>query len=255
MSPVMIAALVIGGVLLLIAIGYINQVVERHKLEKARLKAELNDRRRRCQQLSDSFPGQLMTPALKQLLTRLELDAGEKLLPLDKTDDALQSRLQTLRAEREKGESVEVRNAPCQIVTEAQAKEIRFMLEDLHAQVVRGAKDGVLKQDEAKQWLREIQRLLVKLHIDYFNNLGKQALQQNLPQRARLAFERAVNYIRKQPKPVEYQSQLRQLEAALAHAEALVLRQGTPQPTEPSILAEGMKSFDDDDLWKKNNVY
>lgn len=55
MSPVMIAALVIGGVLLLIAIGYINQVVERHKLEKARLKAELNDRRRRCQQLSDSF--------------------------------------------------------------------------------------------------------------------------------------------------------------------------------------------------------
>lgn len=47
MSPLLITALIIGGIALLIAIGYINHVVENSKLEKARLKAELNDRVRR----------------------------------------------------------------------------------------------------------------------------------------------------------------------------------------------------------------
>ncbi len=255
MSPVMIAGLVTGGVLLLLVIVYINQLVERNRLEKARLKAELSDRRQRCQQLSDTFPGQLMSAELKALLARLELAAGERLLKLDKGNEALRNRLQDLQAELHKGEPIEVRNPPRQILSEAQAKETRFMLEDLHAQIVRAAREGLLAQDEARRWVREVQHLLVRLHIDYFNALGRQALQQNLPQRARLAFERAINYIRKQPSPGEYQSQLRQLEAALAHADALVLKHDKPPADEPSVLAEGMKSFDDDDLWKKNNVY
>ena len=55
MSPLLITALIIGGIALLIAIGYINHVVENSKLEKARLKAELNDRVRRCAQISESL--------------------------------------------------------------------------------------------------------------------------------------------------------------------------------------------------------
>jgi hypothetical protein len=48
---------------------------------------------------------------------------------------------------------------------------------------------------------------------------------------------------------------LKQLEALLEHSNALVLMHERPTADEPSELAEGMKAFDDEDLWKKKNVY
>lgn len=56
MSPLLITALIIGGIALLIAIGYINHVVENSKLEKARLKAELNDWVRAARRFPRAFP-------------------------------------------------------------------------------------------------------------------------------------------------------------------------------------------------------
>lgn len=81
----MITLLVIAGIAILIAIGYMNHVVENTKLEKARTKVELNDRLRRCGELTETFPGQFMTPALKLLMTRLELNVCQRLLNLEKT--------------------------------------------------------------------------------------------------------------------------------------------------------------------------
>ncbi|EIK53994.1 hypothetical protein YO5_12877 [Stutzerimonas stutzeri TS44] len=251
----MITGLVVAGVVLLVAIGYINQLVERKNLEKARLRADLNDRRRRCGNLSEALPGQMMTPALKQVLARLELNLSERLLPLERGNAQLTSRIQSLRAEIAEGEAIPVRNPPRQIASEAQAKEVRFMLEDLHAQIVRATKEQQLSQEEGRRWVHEIQHLLAVLHIEYFAGLGRQALQQNLPQRARLAFERAIQHIRKQPSATEYSAQLKQLQTLLDHANTLVANQARPATDEPSELAEGMKAFDDEDLWKKNNVY
>lgn len=255
MSPLMITGLILAGVFLLVTIVYAIQIVEKSNLEKARKRADLNDRCRRCADLSDGLPGQMMTPALKLLLTRLELNLSERLQPLDKSNDKLSARIQALRSEVAKGEAIQVSNPPRQILTEAQAKESRFMLEDLHAQIVRATKEGLLQQAEAKRWVQDIQRMLAILHIEYFAGLGRLALQQNQPQRARLAFERGIQHIRRQPAPAPYQAQLKQLEALLEHSNALVLKHERPTADEPSELAEGMKAFDDEDLWKKKNVY
>src|SRR3546814_13368271 len=97
-------------------------------------------------------------------------------------------------------------------------------LEDLHAQIVRATKDGLIDQAEAKRWVQDIQRMLAILHIEFFTGLGKLALQQNQPQRARLAFERGLQHIRRHPATAPYQSQLKQLQELLAHADALVLQ-------------------------------
>lgn len=255
MSPLMITGLILAGVFLLVTIVYTIQIVEKSNLEKARKRADLNDRCRRCANLSDGLPGQMMTPALKLLLTRLELNLSERLLPLDKGNDKLSARIQALSSEAAKGEAIQISNPPRQILTEAQAKESRFMLEDLHAQIVRATKEGLLQQAEAKRWAQDIQRMLAILHIEYFTGLGRLALQQNQPQRARLAFERGIQHIRRQPAPAPYQAQLKQLEALLEHSNALVLKHERPSADEPSELAEGMKAFDDEDLWKKKNVY
>ena len=137
LTPSMIALLVVAGIALLIAIVYINHVVENNKLEKARLKVELNDRVRRCSEVNETFPGQLMSPALKLLITRLELNALQRLLLLNKSSADLKAQVAELTGLIGKGESIPVNNPPNPIMSEAKAKDVRFLLETLHGQGYR----------------------------------------------------------------------------------------------------------------------
>ena len=230
MSPVLITGLVIAGLFILIAIGVINQIVEKNNLEKARLRAELSDRMRRCANLSDH-------------------------MPLDKKNAVLSTRIDTLRGAVAKGDDIPVQNAPVKVTTEAQAKEVRLLLEDLHAQIVWANKQQQLDTPAAKRWLQQIQRMMVLLHAEYFTNIGQQALQQGSAHKARLAFERGIQHIRKQPNPAEYQALLKPLEANYAHANKLEQTQQQPKLDEPSELAEGLKTLESEDDWKKNNIY
>ncbi len=97
MSPLVITLLIVSGIAILIVIAYVNHMVENNKLEKARLKADLNDRLRRCASLSETIPGQLMTPQLKLLLGRLQLHFAERLLALDKGNADSRAQLDELR--------------------------------------------------------------------------------------------------------------------------------------------------------------
>jgi len=255
LSPAVIAGLVVAGLFLLIVIGYLSQLVEKNKLEKARLRADLSDRIRRCATLSRSFPGQLMTPQLKLLLTRLELYLCERLHPLDRANPSLPIRISELRGAAENKEDIAVENPPIPILNEASAKEARLQLEDLQALVVWASKQSLLDTEAAKRWLVDIQHMLVMLHIDFFNNQGKAALQQNNPHKARLAFERGVQYLRRQKEQAQYQPQLKQLEASYKHTNQLEQKQHQPNIGEPNELSEGLKSFGNDDDWKITNIY
>lgn len=255
MSPVAITILIVGGIALLMALAYLNHMVENNKLEKARLKADLTDRLRRCGDLSETLPGQLMSPALKLSLTRLQLHFSERLLPLDKGSVALKSNMEELRRQIALGEAIPVANPPHSILNEAKAKDVRFQLETLHNLYVRGAKEGLVNAKETKHWLKEIQHMLVQVHIEFFTNMGQQALQQNRPGQARLAFERGVQYLRKQPDPAPYQKALKKFEEQLARANALVLETIKPGATEESELDAGLQSLNSEDEWKKKNIY
>ena len=254
MSPVFITALVIAGIVVLFIIGYVNHMVENSKLEKARLRADLNDRMRRSRDVSESMPGQLITPALKLLLSRFELQFGEQLLLIDKQDAKLKGRLAELRELVAKKDDIPVGNPPQQIATEAKAKEIRFLLENLHGQITRAAQEHLLPTAEGKRWLGEIRHMLVQLHFEFFSNLGQQYLQKGQPGQARLAYERGVQYLRKQNDPQRYKTQLKQLEELLARANAMVLENTAPEPDEVNELTEGLKGLEGDD-WKKKNIY
>lgn len=96
MTPLLITLLIVAGIALLIVIGYLNNVVENGKLERARMKIELADRLRRCGEITETFPGQFMTPALKLLLTRLELNLNQRLLAVDKHNAEFKARIAEL---------------------------------------------------------------------------------------------------------------------------------------------------------------
>ena len=254
MSPIVITALIVAGIVLLFIIAYINHMVENSKLEKARIKADLNDRMRRSRDIAESMPGQLMTPALKLLLSRLELQSGERLLQLDKNNGNLRTRLTELRELIAKGDGIPVNNPPQHIANEAKAKDIRFLLENLHNQITRATQDGLVQANEAKRWAGEIRHMLVQLHVEFFSTLGQNFMQQGQPGQARLAYERGVQYLRKQPSTERYKAQLQKLEQQLARADAVVLEKAKPEETETSELTEGLKSLDEDG-WKKKNIY
>lgn len=254
MSPLLIAGLVIAALVVLIIIGYINHMVDNNKLEKARKKAELADRVRRCCNVSESFPGQFMTPPLKLALSRIELQYNERLLPFDKQNSAVRERIAELQQLIAKNEDIPVRNLPQPVLTEAQAKEIRFILEDLHGVITRAAQEHLYPTNEAKHWIQEIRHILVQLHYEFFTNLGQQAMQKGQPGQARLAYERGVQYLKKQPDPARYKSQLKILEQQLARANAVVLEATAPAAEEANELTDGLKSIDEND-WKKKNIY
>ena len=254
MSPLVITILIVSGIVILIAIAYINHMVENNKLEKARIKADLNDRLRRCTDLAEALPGQLMTPALKLLLSRLQLHFSERVLPYDKSNNALKAHIEELRKIIAQGESITVNNPPQPIINEPKAKEVRFQLESLHGQLTRCAKDGIIPASEAKHWLKEVRHMLTQVHIEFFGNLGQQALQQNQPGQARLAFERGAQYLRKQPDPAPYQNALKKFEEQLARANAMVLESSKPVTEQPSELDAGLESLGGDE-WKKKNIY
>lgn len=255
MSPLVITILIVSGIFVLIAIAYINHMVENNKLEKARIKADLNDRLRRCEALAETLPGQLMTPALKQLLNRLQLHFGERMLPLDKGNNALKARIEELRLFLTQGDAIAINNPQQAILNEAMAKEVRYQLESLHAQLTRCAKEGIINSNEAKHWLKEVRHMLTQVHIEFFANLGQQALQQGQPGQARLAFERGVQYLRKQPDPAPYQNALKKFEEQLARANAMVLESSQPTNDAPSELDAGLEALGGESEWKKKAIY
>lgn len=255
MSTVLISLLVVAGICILLALGYINHIVETSRLEKARLKADLSDRLRRCELLCESLPGQMMSPALKALLYRLQLHYCQKLLPLDKNNAELRQRSNLLQAEVAKGEAVGVANLPQKITTEAIAKDVRFQLEGLDAQIVHAAQKRLLDAAEARRWDAEIRHMMVLMNIELFTSLGQAALQQNHPGQARLAFERGVQYLRKIPGNNRYQQALQLLEAQLERANALVLQTSDLSQDSSNELNEGLKQLDGEELWKKNPIY
>jgi hypothetical protein len=255
-TPLIITLMVVAGIVLLIAIGYLNHVAENKKVERTRTLVELNDRLRRCSELSETFPGQLMTPALKLLLVRLELNVVKRLIALERRDNpAIKEHETELEALVAQGDSITVNNPLSPIQTEAKAKDVRFLLEAMHGQVTRAAHDGFLQTAEAKHWIREIRNMLVLLHIEFFNNLGTHALNQDQPGQARLAFERGVQYLKNQPDPAPWKTHLQAMERQLARANAMVLDTIAPTEDDHNELTEGLKADNADGEWKKKAIY
>lgn len=255
MSSVTIVVLILAGVIALFLIGYLNHVLEKSKLDKARRKAELVDRQRRCASLSESLPGQLMTTELKQLLNRLELHFIDQLKAIERHDPKYKLRTEELRQLISKGDELPVKNLPVKIISDEQAKDVRFQLESLQTQILRAVEEKVIPAAQGKHWVAHIKQMLITVYIDFFNNIGRQFLEQNRPGQARLVFERGVQFLKKQKDVSIYQQQLKQFEALLERANALVLEHTRPSPEQSSELTEGLAQQNNDEEWKKKQIY
>ncbi|MFC3608911.1 hypothetical protein [Stutzerimonas tarimensis] len=255
MSTTLIAGLIVAGLFLLLAIAYINHIVEGNKLKTARKRADLQDQARRCASLADALPGQLMSVELRLALAELELKWCQQLQAMDKRNSRLRERISGLAGLIAQAQTLKLDLPVRPITTQAQADETSLNLEDILQIFARGARDGLIPAAEAKRWQTEIRRLLVLMHLEHFSNLGQRSLQQNQPAQARLAYERAVQYLRKQPDVSAYAARLRQLEASLERANAMVLALQPGSRSDSELTAAVEEEVEAQDAWKKKNLY
>jgi len=258
-TPSMITLLIVVVVAILIAIGYLNTIVENQKLQKARTKLDLGDRLRRCEEISETFPGQLTSPGLKLLFLRLQLNVNQRLLHLQKRSAPVKERLAELEGLIAQGDKLKVDNRPMPIQTEEYAKHISYLLESLHSQMTRANKEEFLTTAETKGWVKEIKHILVLVHIEFFNNLGQKALAEDEPGQARLAFERGVHYLKNQQEPALYDEQLKYLQKLLARTNSIVLTNLASVSDEANALTmalqdEAKKEEEADGEWKKKRI-
>lgn len=254
MSSLVMTMAIVGGIALLILIAYVNQLAENNKRKKARLKADLAERYRRVADLNEQLAGQLMTPQLKQLLSKQQLHFAQQLLDVDKRDAAYTVAAKELRKLIGLGEDIPIRNAPIAVTSDAQAKAVRAQLEALHGQITRGAQAGLLSAEESRYWVQEIRHMLATVYIELFGYQARQAMQDKQLGHARLALERGVQFLQKQGDIERYQAQLGQFQKLLARINGLLLNAEQQDDDESSELTEGLKSMEGDE-WKKKALY
>lgn len=254
MSPAIIVALVIGGIVALLLVGYINNQYETKKLERARRRSELSDRQARLGSLSEGIPGQYLTVPFKQALHQLELVFVEKLLKEEPGNLKLKARDELLRERIGLGASYELTNSTVALHSEEQVKEIRFQLESLHAQVRRGLQEGLVAADTGRQWLYFLQEQLINLYLDFFHTTGQSHLQRGVPRQARLVFERAVGLIKRQKNLQPYKQRLDVFQELLEKANDIVMEHDQKAVSQANELSESMGDMEED-VWKKKQMY
>lgn len=253
MTSTTIVLLILGGIVALLLVGYLNNVVEKQKLERARKKAEMAERQQRLESLSESLPKQFLTVPLKQTLHELELHFAEGLLANDPKNRKVESRILLLKERIAEADRHVIGNPEASLQTEEQVKEIRFLLESWQAQLTRAAEDQLVSATQLKPMLNHIQQQLLKLYLDYFRLSGENFMRQGLPRQARLAYERAVKLLQRQTAP-QFAEQRSEFEKLLEQANASVLEHTRKTAEQDNQLA-GAVGTEQTDEWKKKQLY
>lgn len=239
---------------MLISIGFISHSLERSRLEKARQVAELSARIRHCNSIGAQLPGQFMSTELATLLLSIEQSMLLQLQKLDRKNPKVDKKLASVRQQLAAGDPT-VSNPPRQISDEAQAREARDLLENLHKLIGQAHRDGLLDKTGMARWTAQIRQFLTMTAMDMYQNVARAALQEGKPRIAKLQYERALGYLQKQNDPA-YAELFTKLRAKLKHAEELTVQSELRATDGHSELEAGIAELDKgDELWKKKAVY
>ncbi|CEA06290.1 hypothetical protein BN1049_02672 [Pseudomonas saudimassiliensis] len=252
MSPMLIAALVIGGLIILVGIGLLNQAVERARLERARAVAELQARWKHISAVADELPGQFMTIELKTLLLRIQAALLERLVRLDSKQPAHAEQLQTIRQQLDKGE-LRITNAPVVITDEATAQRAKQTLSDLLRVLEQSQQDGSLDGPAFHRWSQVLRQHLQQTTLTMFQAIATTALQMGKPRVAKLQYERAIAFLTKDQQSDK--GQLAVFRQLLINAEQAVRQQEQGAPGATELDAGVLALEEDDQAWKKKALY
>ena len=253
MSTMLIAVLVVAGLAVIIGIGFLGQALERARLQKSRIVADLQARWNYCHGIRTGLPGQFMTSELNKLLLTIEVNLLTRLLKQEPNNARHGEQLSTLQHQLEQHESFEGKTALA-ICDEATAQQLRKQLSDLLRLLDSARQEGVLEADESFQrCFTNIRRQRVDVVLQMHRVLADAAMKVGKPRVAKLQYERAIAYL-SQKGMGAYAEQLKAFRQLLLQAERAAVQQEQAVPG--TELSSGIQALEEDDqAWRKKALY
>lgn len=252
MSTMLIIALVVGGLMIVVSLGFFSQALERARLERARALAELQARWRHCNSINTGLPRQFMSVELKKLLLKVEISLLERLVKLEPGNARHGVALTDVRQLLSKDEPA-IANPAVSITNDAAAKAVRRQLADLLQLLDQARADGLLDNAAFLRWSQQIRAHQAETTLNMYRTLAEHAMREGKPRVAKLQYERAVAYLTKHPGSAQA-DQMAVFRQLLIQAEqtAVKMEQGAPG----TVLSEGVQALEEDDqAWRKKALY
>jgi hypothetical protein len=216
-----IVTVVLASILvLMMLVAYAVSLVEKYRDERNRLRVELTEKNRKVSMLNREFPAQFMTAELKRFLCRLEQNCMIRLIDLDKPPAGSCER--NFEIERMIGNPKTYldENKALPIASEPTARFVRDQIHALHAIMQGALNDGVITVAEAQRWLQFFVDTQVKIYLEMFGRISAREMADQAPAKAKITFERAIQFLSKQNTNGQYSAELEQLKVGLEFAGA-----------------------------------
>ncbi|WP_426416854.1 hypothetical protein [Aestuariirhabdus sp. LZHN29] len=261
MDPLAISGIIVFAVLGLIGVAYINHALENAKLERARKVAEGNDRIRRIDYIQADLPHSYLQKGLLTFLLPEKLFTLNQMLPFVPKEQQpnVQKRIELTREEMAAPSPPPTQPVP--ITNEAQASEIKNLLQDAHRVLVTGAKAGRISKNDAKKHNALLKHLLVVTGYDALRNMAAQARRDGKIKLALHHYMRASADLTKNNDSNQYTEQIQKLRALIKHLQeeeerSRMTDEQRAQADQDNELSQKLdEASSPEDEWKKKNVY
>jgi hypothetical protein len=253
--------------LLILLAGYLflSHSIEKRRAQRQRLITALRARRNSFRDLATGFPTGFLSTELAALLYRALVDCCEQLSRLEPQDPTHTEQINLyanlLATQKDNTQHVRVR-----LDNPQQIKEAHVLLQELHKFVMQQSALQLINQVQTEAYIDQINRLLLQMSVDghVFNarqsqQIGKVRLAVHYYTLARkvLAAENAGHGFDKQIAQLD--SVIAKLqekaEAASEDTEATAATQSKPATTDGSSNKEWKRFDEENDKWKKKQIY
>jgi len=176
MSPVLIGSLVLGVVVFIIGVAFVNQSMERAKLDKARKIAECVDRAKRYGYLLNGFPPNYVHTQLLSLLANTVASNLVMAAKLSPGNERIEAQLKKAKAQQQHVDSLPAQQPnPAQLHSKEEADEVRRLLDELNRFVVTAAKQGSLSKKDASAHMESLKHQYLKAGLDLATHKAQEA--------------------------------------------------------------------------------
>ncbi|WP_086931251.1 hypothetical protein [Agarilytica rhodophyticola] len=257
---VIIAIVCLLGVL--VSYAFVQQTVKNKQEHRTRMLAALKSRSRTFKYMLNGFPNGFLSKELVNLVQKSLVDVYEQLSMLEPEEDQHIQDLQIIKSQMTENQRQAKSNDPPSLENPQQIKEVKVCLEELHKFVFKLEEKQTIPKNQGQYFRNQIKQMVTQVTVDSYCLNGNRAKKSGKTKLAIHYFETALSVIAKAGKTDRFNKRITKLKETVEElkvkfqeemdAEGATQQQGASQQETED---EWAKFSDDDDMWKKKNVY
>lgn len=260
---------IIAGIMILIimpiCVVFIRQTITKRKKEQMRLHRALDQRAKDLTQMINAFPPQFLPQELSVFLYRCLVDTYEQLSKLSPDNPEYLEQFKIHTAQMEAIMRVPKERSDVSLNSTSQINEIRQYLNHLGRFIQKWMQRGNISSKQYSGYKDILKKLITQLMVDNYSISAKQAVQMGKEKLAVHYYMLAKNLLTKEGIIASKKDRLEKINQRLSELERKLEMQeeaeGKSAKEEKAVKAASnsddkeCKGFDEDDDWKKKNVY